>query len=34
MKLKTIGTEAAVTFENIIAEKRLLSDIRKLSPVY
>ena len=29
-----IGTEAAITLENIILEKRLLSDIRKLSPVY
>ena len=29
-----IGTEAAITLENIILERRLLSDIRKLSPVY
>ena len=28
-----IGTEAAITIENIILEKRL-SDIRKSSPVY
>ena len=32
--LLIIGTEAAITFENIILEKRLLSDIRKLSSVY
>ena len=32
--LMIIGTEAAITLENIILEKRLLSDIRKLSPVY
>ena len=29
-----IGTEVAITLENIILEKILLSDIRKLSPVY
>ena len=29
-----ITTEAAITLENIILEKRLLSDIRELSPVY
>ena len=28
------GLEAAITLENIILEKRLLSDIRKLSPAY
>ena len=28
------GSEAAITLENIILEKRLLSDIRKLSPIY
>ena len=29
-----IGTEVAITLENIRLEKILLSDIRKLSPVY
>ena len=29
-----IGTEAAITLENILLEKRLLSDIRNLSSVY
>ena len=29
-----IGTAVAITLENIILEKILLSDIRKFSPVY